>query len=57
MQIVGWLVGWFLSLTRAYDNIGRCPRQKLVVGIFQLSQIVVRSRKIYTANDRLEKGV
>ena len=30
-----WLVG-FPVLTRAYDNNGRCPRQKLVFGILQL---------------------
>src|SRR6218665_905524 len=27
---------WFPNLTRAYDNNGRCPRQKLVFGILQL---------------------
>ena len=31
---VTWLVG-FPVLTRAYDNNGRCPRQKLVFGILQ----------------------
>src|SRR6218665_1337744 len=25
-------IGWFPNLTRAYDNIGRCPRQKFVLG-------------------------
>ena len=30
-------VGWFPSLTRAYDNNGRCPRQKFVFGILQLT--------------------
>ena len=30
------LVGWFPNLTRAYDNNGRCPRQKFVLGILQL---------------------
>ena len=30
------VVGWFPVLTRAYDNNGRCPRQKLVFGILQL---------------------
>src|SRR6218665_1194546 len=29
-------VGWFPNLTRAYDNNGRCPRQKFVLGILQL---------------------
>src|SRR6218665_393417 len=28
--------GWFPNLTRAYDNNGRCPRQKFVFGILQL---------------------
>src|SRR6218665_546138 len=28
--------GWFPNLTRAYDNNGRCPRQKFVLGILQL---------------------
>src|SRR6218665_1793461 len=27
---------WFPNLTRAYDNNGRCPRQKFVLGILQL---------------------
>src|SRR6218665_2745955 len=27
---------WFPNLTRAYDNNGRCPRQKFVFGILQL---------------------
>ena len=36
-----WIVsintdGWFPNLTRAYDNNGRCPRQKFVFGILQL---------------------
>src|SRR6218665_2494231 len=25
---------WFPNLTRAYDNNGRCPRQKFIFGIF-----------------------
>ena len=29
-------LGWFPNLTRAYDNNGRCPRQKFVFGILQL---------------------
>ena len=29
-------VGWFPNLTRAYDNNGRCPRQKFDFGILQL---------------------
>ena len=28
--------GWIHSLTAAYDNIGRCRRQRLVFGILQL---------------------
>src|SRR6218665_2573943 len=28
--------GWFPNFTRAYDNNGRCPRQKFVFGILQL---------------------
>src|SRR6218665_1090746 len=31
------ITGWFPVLTRAYDNNGRCPGQKLVFGILQLS--------------------
>src|SRR6218665_10102 len=27
--------GWFPNLTRAYDNNGRCPRQKFIFGILQ----------------------
>src|SRR6218665_832232 len=29
------MIGWFPNLTRAYDNNGRCPRQKFVFGIIQ----------------------
>src|SRR6218665_3253762 len=29
-------IGWFPNLTRAYDNNGRCPRQKFVFGIFSV---------------------
>jgi len=35
------LVGWFPNLTRAYDNNGRCPRQKFVFGILQLLLLTV----------------
>ena len=38
IQIIGHhlAIGWFPNLTRAYDNNGRCPRQKFVFGILQL---------------------
>jgi len=34
--------GWFPNLTRAYDNNGRCPRQKFVFGILQLLKVKVK---------------
>src|SRR6218665_2759298 len=33
---------WYPNLTRAYDNNGRCPRQKFVFGILQLIYIHLR---------------
>ena len=45
------MVGWFPNLTRAYDNNGRCPRQKFVFGILQLlQQIEAGEVFIYTAD-------
>ena len=34
-------IGWFPSYTAAYDNIGRCRRQRLVFGILQPSIFLV----------------
>src|SRR6218665_166898 len=34
--IISISIGWFHNLTRAYDNNGRCPRQKLVFGILYM---------------------
>src|SRR6218665_3547872 len=50
---VHWLVG-FPVLTRAYDNNGRCPRQKLVFGILQHQPEHV-SRKIHHCTFRARK--
>src|SRR6218665_3057018 len=45
--------GWFPNLTRAYDNNGRCPRQKLVFGILQLILTARENNSLLTARERL----
>src|SRR6218665_1641844 len=42
------------NLTRAYDNNGRCPRQKFVFGILQLNAMRVKLYNIYS-NDTTNK--
>src|SRR6218665_1054820 len=41
-------VGWFPVLTRAYDNNGRCPRQKLVPKAHQ-NQLKKITMRLYIA--------
>jgi len=48
-----YLVGWFPNLTRAYDNNGRCPRQKFVFGILQLCTVSVRTVLLNCSQKRL----
>src|SRR6218665_3427535 len=42
-----YVSGWFPNLMRAYDNNGRCPRQKFVFGILQLFFIYIRNDVVY----------
>src|SRR6218665_2083633 len=37
------LFGWFPNLTRAYDNNGRCPRQKFVLAYYTFYSSIVQS--------------
>ena len=50
--------GWFPNLTRAYDNNGRCPRQKFVFGILQLNiKLHMKMTPIYKVVLTRFKGV
>src|SRR6218665_1683281 len=41
-------LGWFPNLTRAYDNNGRCPRQKFVLAYYSSLQLYMLQHITYS---------